>query len=175
MVGSSKWGVKAASLVLLLFLLASCGFTSNATVATSVSSTLISTTTTLPAVTLTNFGATIQRWNLSHTPDPSAPSNYWPRLSDGRDTYSSLNVQDGVVLGFTLALYPSISPGSAQVLAKNLMPPTESVVSTTHGSACETYHFSKFNGHSPFASLVFDGNGGVKSIIFGVDTTTIGC
>lgn len=156
-------------------LLSACGFSSNSTVTTSVSSTVVSTTTTVPISKLINFGATLQNWNSSHTLDPNNPSGYWPRLPDGRDTYSSLIVQDGVVLGYIFALFPSISTNLATVLVKNFMPPTEVATSTLRGSACEVYNFAKFGGHNPYAALIFDGQGSVKSIIFGVDTLPSGC
>lgn len=156
-------------------LLSACGFSSNSTVTTSASSTVVSTTTTLPRAKLINFGATLQAWNFSHTPDPNNSSGYWPRLPDGRDTYSSLNVQDGVVLGFTFALSPSIPSDLATVLVKNFMPPTEVVTSTVKGTTCEVFNFAEFGGHNPYAALIFDEQGSVKSIIFGVDTLPSGC
>ncbi|MDA8196432.1 MAG: hypothetical protein M0019_04345 [Actinomycetota bacterium] len=161
--------------VIALLTLSSCGLATHSVSVTSVSSTVISTTTTLPKVKITNFGATIANWNQAHTPDPNSPSNYWPRLSDGRDTYSNLIIEGGLVLGFTFAINPSIPSGAAETLAKNFMPSSESVVSSSTSSACHILNFSQLDGHKPFAALVFDGSGGVKSIIFGVDSYPSGC
>ena len=156
-------------------LASACGLTSTSSVTNSISSTIVSTTTTLPKVKLTNFGASLPNWNSSHTPDPNNSSGYWPRLPDGRDTYSSLKVQNGVVLGFTFALYPSIPSNLATVLVRDFMPPTEVVISTIRGNACKVYNFAKFSGHNPYAALIYDVQGSVKSIIFGVDTLPSGC
>ncbi|MDA8278284.1 MAG: hypothetical protein M0Z45_08860 [Actinomycetota bacterium] len=169
----------SASQLLFLWIsaavLAACGFSSSSTVASSVSSTAVTTSTTLPNVKLSNFGATIQSWNLSHTLDPNNPNGYWPRLSDGRDTYSALNIQDGVVLGFTFALTPSIPLKLASALARDFMPPSTVVVATKKGALCTVEKFSKFLGHDPYAAFILDSTGNVKSILFGVDNVPSGC
>ena len=155
--------------------LSACGISSSSTVVSSASSTVVTTSTTLPNVKLSNFGATIQSWNLSHTLDPNNPNGYWPRLSDGRDTYSALDVQDGVVLGFAFALTPSIPLKLASALARDFMPPTAVVVATKKGAMCTVDYFSNFLGHDPYAAFILDSTGKVKSILFGVDNVSSIC
>lgn len=83
-----------------------------------------STTTTVPAglAYLTAWGATLVSWNDNHTVDPNRAHAYWPLLPDNRDTYSQLSVPAGRVLGYVLALDPSVSAADARSRLANDLP-----------------------------------------------------
>lgn len=80
------------------------------------------------AAFLTAWGATTGAWAANHEADPGRPGGWWPRLPDNRDTYQSLDVVAGRVLGYTLALYPSGSEADARTRLANDLPIDATVV-----------------------------------------------
>lgn len=119
-----------------------------------------------------NYGATIGQWNANHTEDPVSSGNFWPRLSDGRDTYSNLKTLNGTVVGFTYALDPSLPIGLARALALSLLPSGSSIYKTLNSTYCEQVIYSAVDGRRPLALFMLDGTDLVKSIIFSVDNQT---
>ncbi|CAG4933216.1 unnamed protein product [Acidithrix sp. C25] len=144
--------------------------TSKALIKKTVVTSMISSTTVTFPVVLNNWGATMAIWDQNHTVDPRAPSAFWPRLSDGRDTYTSLIVESGVVVGFTFALYPSISLALAKGLALSLLPLSEKQISTAKSASCLEVSYSRFDHMIPVAFFVFDPSMDIKTVIFSVDT-----
>jgi hypothetical protein len=61
-------------------------------------------------------------WNDNHAPDPNRAHNYWPLLPDNRDTYSNLSVPAGRVVGYVLALDPSVGVADARSRLANDLP-----------------------------------------------------
>lgn len=80
------------------------------------------------AAFLTAWGATTASWADNHEPDPGRSGGWWPRLPDNRDTYQSLDVVGGRVVGYTLALYPSVSEAEARTRLANDLPIDATVV-----------------------------------------------
>lgn len=97
------------------------------------------TTTTAPAdlAYLTAWGATLAAWNQNHTPDPNHPAAYWPMLADARDTYTSMVIVDDRVVGYTLALYPSVTSASAHSRLSNDLPLDAKVTMDRTLAGCE--------------------------------------
>jgi hypothetical protein len=110
------------------FLVSGCssseGPKGGAAASSSTTSEASTTTTTLPAglAFLTAWGATLVSWNDNHTPDPNRAQNYWPLLPDNRDTYTGLSVPAGRVVGYALALDPSVSVADARSRLANDLP-----------------------------------------------------
>ena len=120
-----------------------------------------------------DYGATMAQWENNHTSDPQSPSNYWPKLSDGRDTYSQLQVaQNGLVDGFTYALYPAIALDLAESLALSLLPSGTGQSQVHTQGSCTQIVYSTFKDLVPQATFVSGGQNLVKSIIFSVEGTS---
>lgn len=142
----------------------SCGSVSgNCSTSTSESST---TQTTGFPVTTTAWGASISVWMANHTADPSGNGNYWPRLSDGRDTYSQVVVENGIVVSFVYALYPSIPLNLAESLALSLLPSSLVARSTTRVGICTIVTYSRYDALRPVATFVTSSSNSVSSIVF---------
>ncbi len=143
--------------------------------ACGVATSIITTTTTAPTLpqVANNFGASAAQWNSDHTADPRAPGNYWPKLGDGRDTYSNLSYSSsGVVIGFTYALYPALPLQLAESLAISLLPSGSTQIQVLPSSSCLEIIYSSLPGLKPIASFLLGPSDMVKSIIFSVDTTS---
>ena len=123
----------AGAWVLAAVLLSSCGSAtpgaagSRSPTTTSAPSTTAAPTTSTTAgdggaAFLTAWGATVAAWAANHQPDPGRAGGWWPRLPDNRDTYQSLDVVGGRVVGYTLALDPSVSSAEAQTRLANDLP-----------------------------------------------------
>lgn len=54
---------------------------------------------------LTGYGATQAVWYQGHTPDPDG-GGFFPRLANGKDTYTSVKFVNGRALFYTENLYP---------------------------------------------------------------------
>ncbi|MHB1854669.1 MAG: hypothetical protein ACYCS2_06395 [Acidimicrobiales bacterium] len=104
------------------------------------------TTTIAPATTTTAspaglafldaWGATLVSWNDNHTIDPARPGSYWPRLPDDRDTYTHLSDPAGRVVGYVLALDPSVSAADALTRLANDLPLDARVVQDRTLAGC---------------------------------------
>ena len=124
--GPARAAFTAAGLAIAV-LLAGCSGASSpkATGSTgSTTTTAPSTTTTVPAglAYLTAWGATLVSWNDNHTVDPNRARDYWPLLPDNRDTYTDLSLPAGRVVGYVLALDPSVSAAEARSRLANDLP-----------------------------------------------------
>ncbi|MGH9063051.1 MAG: hypothetical protein ACRDZQ_14550 [Acidimicrobiales bacterium] len=87
---------------------------------------------------LTGFGATRATWAAGHTPDPSGPAgSYWPRLSDGKDSYASVRFVGGRALAYTENLYPPLTATEARAVVGDELPPDAHTVSATRGPSGE--------------------------------------
>ena len=96
---------------------------SSTTAHPSTSSAPSTSTTAAPGLAyLTAWGATLVAWNDNHAPDPNRAHNYWPLLPDNRDTYSNLSVPAGRVVGYVLALDPSVAIADARSRLANDLP-----------------------------------------------------
>ena len=97
---------------------------STTTTTTGSPSSTAATTTTVPAglAFLTAWGATLVSWNDNHTVDPNRAHAYWPLLPDNRDTYSNLLIPAGRVVGYVLALDPSVAVADARSRLANDLP-----------------------------------------------------
>jgi hypothetical protein len=96
-----------------------------------------------PTPPLVEWGATTQQWNLNHHQDPLVQNGqgYWPRLSNGLDTYSDLRFVKGRVTYYTLELYPAVVLSEAENRLLDELPPDAQVVwrhpLPLHGATCE--------------------------------------
>jgi len=105
-----------------------------------------STTTTAPATTTTAspaglayldaWGATLVSWNDNHTRDPNHALSYWPLLPDDRDTYTGLSDPAGRVVGYVLALDPSVTAADALTRLANDLPLDARVVQDRTLAGC---------------------------------------
>ncbi|MHB1912074.1 MAG: hypothetical protein ACYCTI_08490 [Acidimicrobiales bacterium] len=82
------------------------------------------------------WGATLVSWNDNHTIDPKRPHAYWPRLPDNRDTYTNLSDRAGRVVGYVLALDPSVSAAAALTRLANDLPLDARVVEDRTLAGC---------------------------------------
>ena len=86
---------------------------------------------------LTAYGATVAGFNANHQTDPGRSGGYWPRLPDGRDTYASLQIAGGRVVGYTLALDPAMSASDARDRLANDLPLDAKVTGDRRLAGCE--------------------------------------
>lgn len=125
-----------------LVALAGCGAgpgsrPARAGVTTSAPTTTTTTTAPPDLAYLTAYGATTQAWAANHEHDPSNSTGWWPGLPDGRDTYTSLKVAGGRVVGYTLALYPAEASGDAKARLASDLPLDASAASDKTLPGCE--------------------------------------
>lgn len=88
-------------------------------------------TTIVPAApALVGWGATKAQWYANHTPDPLVPNGtgFWPRNSDGLDTYASLRFVDGRALFYVLNLEPPLPVSGAEHWVLDELPPDAHLV-----------------------------------------------
>lgn len=146
MVRSVRRGGTAAALVMLALAGAACGSGGRTSAsgpppkARATTTTATPTTTVPPGVAyLTAWGATLAAWNANHTLDPGSPNSYWPRLGDNRDTYTHLDVVDGRVVGYVLALYPAMTSAGAKARIANDLPLDAAVSQDRTLAGCELF------------------------------------
>ncbi|HVA43751.1 MAG TPA: hypothetical protein VNF50_09720 [Acidimicrobiales bacterium] len=85
---------------------------------------------------LVAWGATLVSWNDNHTIDPNRARSYWPLLPDDRDTYTHLSDPAGRVVGYVLALDPSVSAADALTRLANDLPLDSRVVQDKTLAGC---------------------------------------
>jgi len=126
--------------LLLAVLAAACGGGGAGAAAghNGVPTTAATTTTASPAGLsyLDAWGATLVSWNDNHTIDPNRAHSYWPRLPDDRDTYTNLSDPAGRVVGYVLALDPSVSAADAVTRLANDLPLDARVVQDQTLAGC---------------------------------------
>jgi hypothetical protein len=113
------------------------GPTTTSTAPSTSTSTSTSTTVAPDIGFLTAWGASSVAWNQNHTPDPSRPGGFWPVLPDGRDTYTHLQLLGGRVVGYVLALDPSMAAPDARSRLANDLPLDATVSSDRVLPDCE--------------------------------------
>jgi hypothetical protein len=86
-----------------------------------------STTTAKPLDLLSGYAATEADWKVGHQLDPLG-TGYWPRLSSGYDTYTSVRFIRGRALEYTEHVYPPLSTGAALKVVDDELPPDAHVV-----------------------------------------------
>ena len=88
-------------------------------------------TTIVPAAPpLVGWGATKAQWYANHTPDPLVPNGtgFWPRNSDGLDTYASVRFVHGRALSYVLNLEPPLPVSGAEHWVLDELPPDAHLV-----------------------------------------------
>jgi len=134
------WAVSATASILSV---AACGTSAGrgatTTPTAAPTTTTAATTTNGPGGTdfLTAWGASPGQWNANHTPDPGSRADYWPKLPDGLDTYTNLQVVGGRVVGYVLNLYPSVALADAKSRLANDLPLDTAVVSEQPLAGCD--------------------------------------
>lgn len=123
-----------------------------ATTTTSATTTSATTATTAKPSTppstvadqLTAWGATEANWDLNHQADPRIHNHtgFWPRLSNGLDTYASVSFAGGKALRYTENLYPSETASQARYVVHDELPPSAHLISLQHQPGCEELIFS---------------------------------
>lgn len=115
-----------------------------ATAAVATTATTAATPVSTVADQLTAWGATEANWDLNHQPDPRVPNHtgFWPRLSNGLDTYASVNFAGGKALRYTENLYPAETSSQARYVVHDELPPSAHLVSAERQSACEELVFA---------------------------------
>lgn len=87
---------------------------------------------------LSGFGATQATWAAGHHPDPLGPAgNYWPRLSNAKDTYADVRFIGGRALSYVENLDPPETASQARSVVGDELPPDAHVVSDTRTAGGE--------------------------------------
>lgn len=97
---------------------------------------LATTLTTLRLDLLSGYGATRAAWAAGHQMDP-AGTGYWPRLSSGHDTYTSVTFIRGRALAYTENVYPAMSAADALKVVGDDLPPDAHLGHADRRPSCE--------------------------------------
>jgi hypothetical protein len=85
-------------------------------------------TTLAPIGYLADYGATVATWDADHHPDPLGTGGFWPRLSNGLDTYVDVRFVDGRALEYRENLDPPVSASTALSVLGDELPPDARVL-----------------------------------------------
>ena len=136
--------IASTPIVLTSLVLGACGSSAGparASTAPSVTTSLSTATTTTSTPSglafLTAWGAGSDQWSANHTPDPATPASYWPRLPDGLDTYTNVQMVGGRVVAYVLNIYPNVSADDAKTRVANDLPLDTAVVTERRLPACD--------------------------------------
>lgn len=112
------------------------------------------------------WGATIATWNANHEMDPSAPTDYWPRLPDNFDSYSVLDIVNTAVIGFTYRVDPSVSRSMESQVIEEQLPVGVVLLTSRASSSCDLFVFSPFHAVSAVVAALHSGDGMASTFVF---------